>query len=571
MPDIDFLKFTNTRYNGPSFTIYNRLEANPRSNDFGRNLRAEVRDALWMLTRQWQFGEFQGEDAGAPVSAKVLTLHRTPDKVILSDGQELPYDQTLPLEATVERESQPPTLWLRIQLGRQWKKFLKAFGVAQHLGHFLERFPLPPPPETDPEGQELYLLSQGKVADGYALHQQLQATLSDFVTWLQARAGIPDSDKKKIKDQCAPAFLQWYNSLYLQPGEDQSAWQPERMEYGFSLDIPFRSNQKERLIAEGYPGGRLDWYDMDLRHIPEAVLSTHLGAIPGEEKTNVFLPSMVQFRGMPHPRFWQMEEGRTDFGKIENSPTGLLGLLLAEYGLNYSNDWFLLPYPMPINTMCAVRGILVTDVFGKRHYILPARTAPETNWQQFALYHLTIDGRPLTPQQAFYLPAVTGQVQHSDPIERVHFMRDEMANMVWAIETIVPSEAGGGKTQAGQIQGEELQKNEGSELSRYVLASVAPENWTPFIPVHKKNSPSEIRLQRAQWPYGLPPQGRLLSEVQPVHFIEEEEIPRSGIIVERAYHRTRWFNGKTICWIGRQKTVGRGEANSGLGYDGLVD
>ena len=32
---------------------------------FDRALRVEVRDALWMLTRQWQTGEFQGEDAGS--------------------------------------------------------------------------------------------------------------------------------------------------------------------------------------------------------------------------------------------------------------------------------------------------------------------------------------------------------------------------------------------------------------------------------------------------------------------------------------------------------------------------
>ena len=48
----------------PTITVWNRLEGRPRSVDFGRSLRAEVRDALWMLTRQWQVGEFQGDDAG---------------------------------------------------------------------------------------------------------------------------------------------------------------------------------------------------------------------------------------------------------------------------------------------------------------------------------------------------------------------------------------------------------------------------------------------------------------------------------------------------------------------------
>ena len=55
----------------PSVTIWNRLEGRPRSVDFTRALRAEVRDGLWMLTRQWQMGEFHGDDAGSPVLARV--------------------------------------------------------------------------------------------------------------------------------------------------------------------------------------------------------------------------------------------------------------------------------------------------------------------------------------------------------------------------------------------------------------------------------------------------------------------------------------------------------------------
>ena len=44
----------------PSVTIWNRLEGRPRTAAFDRALRAEVRDALWFLSRQWQLGEFHG-------------------------------------------------------------------------------------------------------------------------------------------------------------------------------------------------------------------------------------------------------------------------------------------------------------------------------------------------------------------------------------------------------------------------------------------------------------------------------------------------------------------------------
>ena len=55
----------------PTITLWNRLEGRPRRHDFERALRAEIRDPLWLLTKQWQMGEFQGDDAGSPVFAKM--------------------------------------------------------------------------------------------------------------------------------------------------------------------------------------------------------------------------------------------------------------------------------------------------------------------------------------------------------------------------------------------------------------------------------------------------------------------------------------------------------------------
>src|SRR5262249_58893417 len=53
----------------PTVMVWNRLEGRPRTVEFDRALKAEVRDALWMLSRQWQLGEFRGEDAGSPITA----------------------------------------------------------------------------------------------------------------------------------------------------------------------------------------------------------------------------------------------------------------------------------------------------------------------------------------------------------------------------------------------------------------------------------------------------------------------------------------------------------------------
>src|SRR5260370_16845909 len=55
----------------PTVTAWNPLEGRPRTANFNRALKAEVHDALWMLTRQWQLAEFKGDDAGSPISPKI--------------------------------------------------------------------------------------------------------------------------------------------------------------------------------------------------------------------------------------------------------------------------------------------------------------------------------------------------------------------------------------------------------------------------------------------------------------------------------------------------------------------
>src|SRR5436190_12398473 len=107
-------------YRIPSITAYNRLEASPRTGDFARSLKAEIRDSLWMLTRQWQFGEFQGEDAASPVTAQILGEHTALDCVGFPGGHAVPYDAGVPLEAEVEREQVAANLFLATQMARMF-------------------------------------------------------------------------------------------------------------------------------------------------------------------------------------------------------------------------------------------------------------------------------------------------------------------------------------------------------------------------------------------------------------------------------------------------------------------
>ncbi len=54
----------------PFIRTWNRLEPLPRHKELSDGLEARLADPLWMLGRQWQFGEFKGSDGGTPVLAR---------------------------------------------------------------------------------------------------------------------------------------------------------------------------------------------------------------------------------------------------------------------------------------------------------------------------------------------------------------------------------------------------------------------------------------------------------------------------------------------------------------------
>ena len=588
-------------YRMARIVAYNRLETRPRTTDFTRSLRAEVRDPLWMLTRQWQFGEFRGEDAASPLTARIAYQHYRPSLISLRDGDPLPSDMTLPLEARVEREPIPLILrelasgevFSDVLLAVRWgKKLLRMLQDADLDGHYdlyLRQFPIRVLPHQkagtggrrveDPEAEFVAKSVARRVADGVAVWRA--ALLDTHDAWLDAEPG-GDKDFLKalvqsFKEECSASV----SRLFTEPEKtDNSAWAPNHLEYQFAVGArPGDEEVTPALRSEQYHHGHLDWYSFD------AFNDRQLSAPAGDSATapdidpetvESFLPAPVRFKGQPQPRFWQMEESQTDFGKIDTSATGLLHLLLAEFGLIYSNDWFMLPHPMDANTVCEVRGILIDDTFGRHTLIRAAGRGPETSWQRFAMFHLTEHGdRAAGAGNLFYLVPAAGKVLESAPLERVNFLRDENANMVWAIEKTIPSQIGtgmsGNEASRGPAGEPRPSTSDENVRIRYIAGTTVPKNWIPFIAVHGQGSVSEIRLQRARMAGGEPPRGRLLREVHSPYFVEEEEVPRAGVYLERSWQRTRWLHGRTVIWVGRRKTAGRGEGSSNLKFDQLID
>ena len=114
-----------------SVLIWNRLEPQPQSNDLSVALRCEVRDALWMLARQWQMGEFGPKTLERARLSKcnVTVFSRKSCRFAVQNREPFPPKHRLifsegipPLENHSPSEGKPPTLSLdlRVEFGRYW-------------------------------------------------------------------------------------------------------------------------------------------------------------------------------------------------------------------------------------------------------------------------------------------------------------------------------------------------------------------------------------------------------------------------------------------------------------------
>jgi len=586
----------------PRVVAFNRLEARPRTLDFTRCLRAEVRDPLWMLTRQWQFGEFRGEDAASCVTSRIAYRHEAIDRLTFGDDNTFEFNAAaMPLETKVERERVPLTVrekagevfsdvLFAVQWGKQFLRLLQARGRDDHYSSYLKKFPIrvlppdPPPPVPpdspqprvvqDPDAEQIKKSVGSRIADGVAIVRAVEN--GDHALWLDALGEGDETELKTIGAEFAAACIRKIKRLFTEPDEaTDTPWLKNHLEYQFSVAGQPRPNEAQTtLFAEQYHQGHLDWYSFDAVTDRKSILDPENPTVPITEAVESFLPANVRFKGQPQPRFWEMEEAETDFGKIETSTTGLLHMMLAEFGLIYSNDWFMLPHPMPINTLCEILGILVDDTFGRHTFIRAAARGPETAWQRWAMFHHTERGQVKPDANRFYLVPAVGKVLESEPLERVNFMRDEMANMVWGVEDTIPSQMGKGMSGSETSPADETtprpMTNEEVKI-RYVLGTTLPQNWIPFIAVHAEGSVSEIKLQRARMVGGEPPRGWILREPLSPYFVEEEEVPRTGVYVDRSWQRARWMSGRTFIWVGRRKTAGRGEGWSQLVFDQIED
>ncbi|MEY2891619.1 MAG: hypothetical protein RJA98_1527 [Pseudomonadota bacterium] len=589
-----------------SITTWTRLEPRGRDANMTQSVQARLYDPLWLLARQWQVGEFRGEDAGTPVSARwraemsPLTRFHPGSIGANTRVEAATYDAgVMPLEALVERQ-QPGaattdiSLRLAVEAGAHFLRLLAQPALTRNYrSAFVARFALAAPTvteraRTDAETLAWWELMAQRAIDARSLRAAVHDATGRRIPLPTTGLLIAATDRAEI-EQAIDQWLIWLASLCNAPAEGGNCWDSERMAYAFSVAGALADGEVP-LTATDYTDGHIDWHTVDL----DAEVS--LGAARDRASLPVVrtvMPAPVSFRGAPTQRFWEFEDARLDLGQLPAAPSDLPQLLLSEFATCYGNDWYVIPIDLPVGTITRARSLLVTDTFGVQTLIRPHNdpSLPHSDWSMFSLAQVRRagsdhDARPAS--NLFFLAPSVVRNTEGRASEEVLFMRDEMANVVWAIERCIagPLEQpldlhlAATSHMAATPSSAALPLNPAGPPTapRYRISTAVPANWVPLLPQRTTDQPgAPLRLVRAAMyaldsdtPTVRAAQGLLLQAEGRRLALREEEVPRGGIRVTRNAQYTRWFNGSSHLWVGCRKQVGRGEGASGLRFD-IVD
>ncbi len=235
-----------------SITSWIRLEPRNRDDEMTQGVHARIYDPLWMLARQWQAAEFQGEDTGSPMlarwrgdSAPITRYYAGAIKPNTNISAPRYDAKSMPLEALVERQPlRRPTnegsLRLAVESGMHFLRMLDAQPMStSYRAEVLKLYALLPPTDAERAGADAETLSYWKLMATRALDGRRVGAA--FRNAAGKRIPIPASlpiaagDKAEV-DEVINACLAQHDTLFALPQSDApDAWNSVRMEYAFSI------------------------------------------------------------------------------------------------------------------------------------------------------------------------------------------------------------------------------------------------------------------------------------------------------------------------------------------------
>ena len=530
-------------------------------------LAARVADPLWMLARQYQFGEFTGDDGAEPVMVEVhatwtpMTRWQpgdTPDGAV----EGLPLDRThQPIESLVEDDralvgARVPRLTDVVESGARLCRRLKDAGLDAMVTSLLAEHATICDPRSASDNADLFA---SRTVDGFAVRAAV-ASSPDSVFPATLDAAQRDAATTLVQQ-----WTEWFDSRFGYATR-APAWIQDRLEHRFSVAAPHPDGGELVFSAPEYLGQGVSWHELDL----VAPGPASLGAAADLDQTRSIaitakFPQRIRWPGMPVNRFWEMEDAAVDFGAVTLNPTDIAGLLAVDMAVTASTDWFVVGVPLPVGGAARIDSVVVTDVFEDRTLI---RLGPDVRVDLGHLYEPAVVGGAAADTAWLLLPPALVRRVDGSPLEDVMLIRDEMANLAWAVELIAPLDDGEPVDVASRLPPKPPTIHSADvppDALEYRLTNGVPDNWRPLVPVRDPVSQQRVFTPGQVWGSQHPKPFTVL--VEQLGTILDEEVPREGKRLRRFWQYGRWHDGSRHLWCGREVLAGRGEGNSGLRYD----
>lgn len=481
---------------------YNRLESRPNDRDLQNGFAARLHDPLWLLARQWEMGEHQGENAASPVRVD-CTLTRTALRPL---GNDPAFDPAVvPAEALVE--SEPDDWWSMGRRIRAGQRFAATPAIANRAEF---RFADPPPP-----------------------YDRFRGHLDGRAIWL-ARADPTITEDDFGEDRPPP--------------DSPAAWSPAKLNYSTT----FASDERALSVIDHH-GGPMDWYSAD------AETGAPLGE-PAPVPLRPRIPVPLEYPGAPHSRFWEIEDAKVDIGGYPPDAAHLATMLLVDLVYSHGDDWFVFPVSGRVGQLLTLRTLTVTDSFGRAYSsdTHGGLRAPGdfSIFKCDGLHDETLVLWPVaeSPLESEPLERVQfGVDEHSNALwalERIVDRREVVRG---------PTDADDAHpAHAAPVPLTDLQ---GPREYAYAPAAGMESGWHPYLlDWSTQDAPAYVQWGLADYALQVPrpmrhPDAAVLQGDPPgtIHRIAASAMAQGGIELERRWQLARDVAGRPVLWIQRQR------------------
>jgi hypothetical protein len=459
----------------PSITTWVRIEPRSRDTNLLPGTEAHLHDPLWLLGRQWQLGELTGFDGGSAITARTRASTARVDAIASADGQWRAFDPArTPLDTALAPRPTASSLEQRARTGYQLLQLVS--GLDATRAALLDRFALSLAPDElarlDARERRYYATVASRVIDGDAAADALRPLLEAGPL---PASSVPDAER----DAATAAFRRWlvWRDALVRTSP-AAAWQPDRLVSQFAA----RAGATQ-LAASDHVRTDVRWYDVDAA--PAAAPGP-----PAESLVATSIPTHVRFRGSPARRYWDLEDASVNWSAIAAGPGDVARLLAIDLALTFADNWLLVPLDVPAGSLTVIDSLVVTDTFGERTLV---RSAAELDGaaRRWKFCETTSDGvRPL-----LFIPPATGAQVTGPTLTAIDFVRDDVGDVLWAIERIALGADGRPRDVVLPEAPTATPSTDGPPA--YILGSAIPVSHHPF---RARQTATGLELVRATVP-----------------------------------------------------------------------